>query len=102
MSLDWVLPILRESAEYEKGLARLQGGRLSSLPESGAGQAGKPAPHPADGAPEPRSVWIEGLAGNSKWLVVAGLARDLDATLVVVTNLAVIVVIHLSARWVFA
>jgi transcription-repair coupling factor (superfamily II helicase) len=67
VSLSWVLPVLRESAEYDKGLARLRSG--------GA---------PADAA-APGRVWIEGLAANAKWFVAAALAHDLGAPLLVVT-----------------
>jgi transcription-repair coupling factor (superfamily II helicase) len=59
MSLRKVLPVLRESAEYERGLQRLR------------------AP---DGV-----VWVEGLAGNAKWCVTAALARELDLPCLIVT-----------------
>lgn len=59
MSLRLVLPILRESAEYERGLERLR------------------AP---DGV-----VWVEGLAGNAKWCVAAGLSQELGLPCLIVT-----------------
>jgi transcription-repair coupling factor (superfamily II helicase) len=59
MSIRGVLPVLRESAEFERGLARLQ------------------AP---DGV-----VWVEGLAGNAKWFLTAALARELEVPCLIVT-----------------
>ena len=59
MSLRKVLPVLRESAEFERGMARLRD---------------------PDGV-----VWVEGLAGNAKWFVTAAVARELDLPCLIVT-----------------
>jgi transcription-repair coupling factor (superfamily II helicase) len=59
MSLRWVLPMLRESAEFERGRERLRA---------------------ADGV-----VWVEGLAGNAKWCVAAALAREIELSCLIVT-----------------